>query len=81
MLARAITPTSCHGFHACTRHKLQGSSFCGEQRADEQGDAAPQRRQLGEATIEIELYGARIHLRGGVDVQMLRSVLAVLAQR
>jgi len=29
MLARAITPTSCHGFHACTRPKLQGSSFCG----------------------------------------------------
>ena len=33
------------------------------------------------ATIEIELYGARIHLRGGVDAQALRSVLDVLAQR
>jgi hypothetical protein len=32
MLARAITPSSCHGFHACTRPKLQGSSFCGGQR-------------------------------------------------
>ncbi|MBS1247148.1 MAG: transposase [Proteobacteria bacterium] len=43
--------------------------------------AAPQRRRPGAASIEIELYGARIHLRGGVDVQSLRSVLAVLAQR
>jgi len=33
------------------------------------------------ATIEIELYGARIHLHGGVDAQALRSVLDVLAQR
>jgi transposase len=33
------------------------------------------------ATIEIEVYGARIRLRGGVDVASLRSVLDVLAQR
>jgi len=52
-----------------------------ERLADDQGDAAPQRRRPGAASIEIELYGARIHLRGGVDVQSLRSVLAVLAQR
>lgn len=32
-------------------------------------------------TIEIEVYGARIRLRGGVDVVSLRSVLDVLAQR
>ena len=52
-----------------------------QERAGDQGDAAPQRRRPGAATIEIELYGARIHLRGGVDVLSLRSVLAVLAQR
>jgi transposase len=33
------------------------------------------------AMIEIEVYGARIRLRGGVDVASLRSVLDVLAQR
>jgi transposase len=32
-------------------------------------------------TIELEIYGARIRLRGGVDVVSLRSVLDVLAQR
>jgi len=33
------------------------------------------------ATIEIEVYGARIRLRGDVDAASLRSVLDVLAQR
>ena len=32
-------------------------------------------------TIELEVYGARIRLRGGVDAASLRSVLDVLAQR
>jgi transposase len=50
-------------------------------RADDQVDAATKRRQPGAASIEIELYDARIHLRGGVDTQALRSVLDVLAQR
>ena len=52
-----------------------------QRRAGDQGDAAPQRRRPGVGTIEIDLYGARIHLHGAVDVQALRSVLAVLAQR
>lgn len=43
--------------------------------------ASAKRRRPVAATIEIELYGARIHLRGGVDAQALRSVLDVLAQR
>jgi transposase len=42
---------------------------------------ATKRRRPPAATIEIELYGARIHLRGGVDAEALRSVLEVLAQR
>jgi transposase len=32
-------------------------------------------------TIELEVYGARLRLRGSVDVAALRSVLDVLAQR
>jgi transposase len=52
-----------------------------EARALDQVDAAAKRRRVGAASIEIELYGVRIHLRGGVDAQALRSVLDVLAQR
>jgi len=33
------------------------------------------------ATIELEVYGARIRLRGGVDAASLRSVLDALAGR
>jgi transposase len=44
-------------------------------------DASSKRKRSAAATIEIELYGARIHLRGGVDADALRSVLDVLAQR
>lgn len=35
----------------------------------------------GGASIEIEMYGARICLRNGVDAQTLRSVLDILASR
>jgi transposase len=38
-------------------------------------------RRSGTAGIEIELYGVRIHLRGGVDAQTLRTVLDVLSRR
>ena len=31
--------------------------------------------------IEIELYGARIHLRGGVDTKALQAVIDVLSRR
>ena len=47
-------------------------------------DTAPgvgKRAYANAATIEIDVYGARIRLRGGVDVVSLRSVLDVLAQR
>ena len=60
---------------------IDAAAVMAEGRANNPVEAATKRRQFGEATIEIELYGARIHLRGGVDVQALRSVLAVLAQR
>lgn len=40
-----------------------------------------QRTPPSTGTIELEVYGARIRLRGGVDVASLRSVLDVLAQR
>ena len=31
MQAKAITPTSCHGFHARAQPQSRGSSFCGRQ--------------------------------------------------
>jgi transposase-like protein len=48
---------------------------------DDPVDSATQRSRPGSPSIEIELYGARIHLRGGVDAQALRCVLDELAQR
>jgi transposase len=45
------------------------------------GNASSKPKRAAAASIEIELYGARIHLRGGVDTDALRSVLDVLAQR
>ena len=48
---------------------------------DDLVDASAKRSRLVAAIIEIEIYGARIHLRGGVDAQALRSVLDLLAQR
>ena len=38
-------------------------------------------RRAGTAAIEIEVYGARIHVRGNVDAQELRAVLDALSQR
>ena len=53
-----------------------------EAAAGEQVDTSIKRRRSAAASIEIEVYGARIHLRGGVvDAQAQRSVLEVLAQR
>jgi transposase len=43
--------------------------------------AASRAKPPAGAAIEIELYGARIHLRGGVDAETLRRVLDVLARR
>jgi transposase len=45
------------------------------------GNASSKPKRAAAASIEIELYGARIHLRGGVDADAFRSVLDVLAQR
>ena len=52
-----------------------------EVRADDLVDGSTTRKRSAAPIIEVELYGARIHLRGGVDAQVLRSVLDVLAQR
>jgi len=49
--------------------------------ADDLVGGSPNRRRPAAAHIEIEVYGARIHLRGGVDAQVLSSVLDVLARR
>lgn len=50
-------------------------------RVEDELEASTRRRRPAAVSIEIELYGARIHLRGGVDAQALRSVLDVLARR
>ena len=52
-----------------------------ERRGDDGVSTATKRRCAGTAPIEIELYGARIHLRGGVDAQALQAVLDVLSRR
>ena len=52
-----------------------------ETRGDEGVSAATKQRRAGTAAIEIELYGARIHLRGCVDAQALHVVLVVLSRR
>ncbi len=57
------------------------TSAPGSRDDDDLVDESVKRRRPVAATIEIELYGVRIHLRGGVDAQALRSVLDVLAQR
>ena len=44
-------------------------------------DAPRKPRAAGTASIEVELYGARIHLHGGVDAQALRILLDVLARQ
>ena len=46
-----------------------------EVRADDLVDGSTTRKRSAAPIIEVELYGARIHLRGGVDAQVLRSVL------
>jgi transposase len=42
---------------------------------------APKRRPPVIAAIEIEIYGARIHVRGDIDGAALRTVLDTLARR
>jgi transposase len=49
--------------------------------AQDETGGTTKRGGVSPALIEIELYGARIRLRGAVDVAALRSVLDVLAQR
>ena len=52
--------------------------------AVESATAPPARRSAGRATtgaIEIEVYGARIHLRGAVDAASLAVVLEALARQ
>jgi transposase len=44
-------------------------------------DAPRKPRAAGTASIEVELYGARIHLRGGIDAQALCTLLDVLARQ
>jgi len=53
----------------------------GQGSADDQAKVASRRDRAAAATMEIELYGARIHLRGEVDASTLATVIAVLSRR
>ena len=59
---------------------VQRVSPADEAPADDGMSPTTKPRRVGSA-IEIELYGARIHLRGEVDAQALRAVLDVLSRR
>jgi len=59
---------------------VQRSSPVHSAPSDDGMSATTKPRRVG-AAIEIELYGARIHLRGGVDTQALCAVLDVLSRR
>jgi len=59
---------------------IEATASAAEVKRRDRSQARQRRRGVG-AGIEIEIYGARIHLRGGIDVEALRSVLEVLAQR
>ena len=48
---------------------------------DDQAKLAPRRHRSAAASIEIELRGARIHLRGEVDATALTVVIDVLSRR
>ena len=78
---RALTTSVAEPQTALLPVTIEAATALLEARVLDQVDAVTKRRRLGAASIEIELYGARIHLRGGVDAPALRSVLDVLAQR
>jgi len=60
---------------------IEATTAVSTRRTDDPVDTVAQRSCPGVAVIEIEICGARIHLRGKVDAQALRSVLDALAQR
>jgi len=59
---------------------IEAASAAAEVKARERSCVRTRRRASG-TTIEIEIYGARIHLHGDIDAQALQRVLEVLAQR
>ncbi len=60
---------------------LDRTASAPERNADHPVVASTRRRPPGGSSIEIELDGARIHLRGSVDAQALTCVLEVLWHR
>ena len=53
----------------------------GQGRADGQAQLATRRHRSGAGSIEIELSGARIHLRGEIDATSLTTVIDILSRR
>jgi transposase len=78
---RAVTNSAAQPQTRMLPVVMKAPTSAPDSRVDDLVDESVKRRRPVAATIEIELYGARIHLRGGVDAQALRSVLDVLAQR
>lgn len=60
---------------------VQRGSPAPEAADDGEASTTPNPRRVATAALEIEVYGARIHLRGRVDAHALRAVLDVLSQR
>lgn len=60
---------------------IEAASGVSTHTTDHAVDVVTPRSRPGSAVIEIELEGARIHLRGGIDARMLRVVLDSLSQR
>lgn len=76
---RALTGTMAASSAALLPVSVQRVSPGHETAADD--DVSTTKPRRAGAGIEIELYGARIHLRGGVDAQVLCAVLDVLSRR
>lgn len=62
----ALSSAQCAYAGAAVREGVQQASLARPSPGDGMSAGSKPRRS-GAATIEIELYGARIHLRGGAD--------------
>lgn len=77
---RAMSGTTAESPAALLPVSVQRVSAAPEAFDNEVASTSTKPRRGG-AGIEIELYGARIHLHGGVDTQALHALLDVLSRR
>ena len=82
-------PLDCSAATSDATPKLKGpllpvvieAPTSGQGRADGQAQLATRRHRSGAGSIEIELSGARIHLRGEIDATALTTVIDILPRR